>query len=444
VGLSGILFFNPDACRIAGLHRRRRKDHTRDAMFSLKSACILILLLVAAAGFSQKPPEVTPQENFDRRIAVQLFEGSQVELSGDGSLALECHRGVKLSEVYYLTSRVILIRKKNGIAVHDESGLLTSGLTEVCCKPRNEESFVSYDNKSYRGYLRCIYRDDPNGMVLLNIIDLEDYLMGVLPGEIGERTEDEFEAARAQAVAARTYAVWRLTHEDSPGRLFPTIADQLYLGRDSEMDLLSRAVKETEGEIIVYDGLPIAAYYHAVCGGHTSAIEDVWPEKGSAPYLRGVDDDLFCSWARTYSWTEVLDYAALRRNLTTYFASHNGMEPSFLDDLNDIQFEFDPQSGRAEVMRITAGSVTITVRKDQIRWALGRAGVPDAILPSTRFRARRIEGKNGEFSLILNGTGNGHGVGICQCGMIGRARAGRTYVEILKAYYKGIDIKKIY
>jgi stage II sporulation protein D len=413
-------------------------------MSALRPFFILVLFPVTAAAFSEKPPEVVPQRQFDRQIAVQLFVGSRVDLQAQGSLALECYRGIKLSEVYYFTSEITLKYRENGIEVHDQNGLLTSGLTEVYCKPRNETSFVGYDNKSYRGYLRSIYREDPAGMVLLNIIDLEDYLMGVLPGEIGERTEDEFEAAKAQAVAARTYAVWRLTHEDSPGKLLPTIADQLYLGRDSEMGLLSRAVKETEGEIMVYDGIPIAAYYHAVCGGHTSAIEDIWPERGSAPYLRGVDDNLYCSWAKTYSWTEIFDLATLKRNLKDYFANRNDIDPAVLDKLIDIEFEFDNESGRAEKMRIITGSGTLTVQKDQIRWALKRADVPDAILPSTRFRARRIEGESGEFSLILNGTGNGHGVGICQCGMIGRARAGQKYDEILKAYYSGIEIKKIY
>lgn len=412
----------------------------------MRFALTLILFPALTTAFSKKPPEPmeAPWEGFDRQIAVQLFEGSRVELKAEGSLALECYRGIKLSEIYYIDSIVILNYRENGIEVHDQNGLLTSGLTETYCKPRNDASFVSYENRSYRGYLRCIYRYDQSGMILLNLIDLEDYLKGVLPGEIGERTEEEFEAAKAQAVAARTYAVWRLTVEDSPGKLLPTIADQLYLGKDSELELLSGAVRETEGQIMLYDDAPIAAYYHAVCGGHTSAMEDIWPEKGSAPYLRGTDDDLYCSWAKTYSWTEIFGYAVLLQNLKAYLADRQGIEPALLDKLIDIEFEFDGLSGRAEEMRIITTSGMFTVQKDQIRWALGRASDPDAILPSTRFRAGRIEDENGNFGLVINGTGNGHGVGICQCGMIGRARAGDEYREILKSYYEGIEIKRIY
>ncbi len=413
-------------------------------MLFLRLIPAFLLFCSAAFGFSGKKPEISPLAGFEREIPVQLYQGSRARIEALGSAALECYRGVKLSEIYYFSSIINLQYKENGIEISDHNGRLTSGLTEVRCKPRNESTFFAFDGKTYRGYIRGIYSDKPEGIILLNIVDLEDYLMGVLPGEIGERTEEEFEAAKAQAVAARTYAVWKLTSDGSSGRLFPTIADQLYLGKDSEMEPLSRAVLETEGEIMTYDNHPIAAYYHAVCGGRTSAIEDIWPEKGTSAYLVGTDDDDYCTWAKTYSWTETFDNSTLRENLKAYFAGRAPREIGNFDKLVDIEFSTDGRSERVIEMKIFTENEVFIVERDQIRWALGRPSSLGAILPSTRFKAVKTRGENGLSQVVIMGIGNGHGVGACQCGAIGRARAGQKYDEILKTYYKRIEIEKIY
>jgi stage II sporulation protein D len=413
-------------------------------MLLLRLIPAVLLFCSAAHGFSGKKPKISPLASFEREIPVQLYEGCRARIEALGSVALECYRGVKLSEVYYFSSNIDLQYRENGIEVSDHNGQLTFGLTEVRCKPRDESTYLAFDGKTYRGYIRGIYKDKPGGIILLNMVDLEDYLMGVLPGEIGERTEEEFEAAKAQAVAARTYAVWKLTDDESSGKLSPTIADQLYLGKDSEIELLSRAIMETAGEIMTYDGHPIAAYYHAVCGGRTSAIEDVWPEKGEMPYLVGTDDDDYCTWAKTYSWTETFDSLTLRENLTAYFAGRAAEMAVNFDKLVDIEFITDGRSGRVIEMRILTETDVFTVERDQIRWALGRPSSPGAILPSTKFRTVKTRGRDGVSQIVIIGTGNGHGVGACQCGAIGRARAGQKYDEILKTYYKRIKIEKIY
>ena len=95
-------------------------------------------------------------------------------------------------------------------------------------------------------------------------------------------------------------------------------------------------------------------------------------------------------------------------------------------------------------MKIFTENEVFTVERDQIRWALGRPSSPGAILPSTRFKAVKARGENGLSQVVIMGIGNGHGVGACQCGAIGRARAGQKYDEILKTYYKRIEIEKIY
>jgi stage II sporulation protein D len=304
-------------------------------------------------------------------------------------------------------------------------------LTEVRCKPRLGSSFITFNDRAYRGYLKARYDDSPKGIIFINIIDIEDYLKGVLPGEIGDRTKDEYEAVKAQAVAARTYAVWKLTYRASSGKLAPTVADQLYTGIDSEKEFLSNGIDDTQGEIATFKDLPIAAFYHAVCGGHTASVEKVWPERKPEQYLEGVDDKDYCSWAKSFSWAETFNVPKLRDALVKYFAG-KGIDSASFDDIRDINFISDPETGRAASMEVITATGSFKETYDHIRWVLGRPSVPGAILPSTNFRAEK-EMENGKISMLkIVGTGNGHGVGMCQCGAIGQSRLGINYSDILK------------
>lgn len=404
----------------------------------------LLLINAATLGFSSRKPEIQPVVAFDREVPVLLYSGQTASIESRGSAALECYRGVKLSEVYYFSSGIKLIYEDNGIRIEDDNGLLTIGLTEIRCKRRNETTVLFCNGKAYRGYFKAAYRGDLKGMTLLNIVDLEDYLAGVLPAEIGERTEDEFEAAKAQAVAARTYAVWRLAMAESQGVLFPTVADQVYQGKDSEMENLSRAIAETSGEIMTYADIPIAAYFHAVCGGKTQPVEDAWPDKIPLPYLEGAEDNDYCAWAKTYLWSEMFDDSTLNSGLRRYFVSLNMATADDFGKIMDIDFLRNQRTGRIELMEIFTESRIYKVEDDQIRWALGRPSAPGSILPSTMFEADLERTPDGSLSLLIDGRGNGHGVGMCQCGAIGRAREGQKYDKILKEYYKGVKIEKIY
>jgi stage II sporulation protein D len=95
-------------------------------------------------------------------------------------------------------------------------------------------------------------------------------------------------------------------------------------------------------------------------------------------------------------------------------------------------------------MVVFTESDIFTVECDQIRWALGRPSKPGAILPSTRFSAEPVINENGFRGLEIKGVGNGHGVGACQCGFIGRARDGQKYDDMLEEYYRGAKLVRIY
>jgi len=404
----------------------------------------LAVVLVLCANLPAQSYLDRLSKSFKREIPVKLYEGFEWNIGVRGEAVIECYRGVKLSEIFYFSTDIKFRYRNNGIEISDDNDVLAYGLAEVRVKPRYGSSLVTFNGRAYRGYIKCKYQDAPEDALILNMVDIEDYLRGVLPAEIGDRTPDEYEAVKAQAIAARTYAVWRLTESGSPGSLSPTVADQVYTGFDSEKDFLSRGIEETRGEIIIFNGQPIAAFYHAVCGGHTAPVEKIWPERSPVDYLMGVDDDSFCTWAKTYSWSETYTLERLRETLIRYFSGKNGARADDFRSINDLNFAIDKRSGRVEMIEVDTDAGIFRETSDRIRWALVRASPPGAILPSTNFTPKKVVVDGKLAGLEISGLGNGHGVGMCQCGAIGRSRAGEKYDKILKHYYGPIKLAKLY
>lgn len=145
---------------------------------------------------------------------------------------------------------------------------------------------VRVGNKSVRGELEL--RPGARSVSVINVLSLEEYLRGVVPAELGPRAFPALEALKAQAVAARTYAVAHLGEYASAGYdICDSQQCQVYEGAGIEHPLSDRAVRETEGEIAVYEGRPIDAMYHSTCGGHTEEGGLQFPER-AAPYLKAV------------------------------------------------------------------------------------------------------------------------------------------------------------
>ncbi len=148
-------------------------------------------------------------------------------------------------------------------------------------------ALVTVEGRPYRGLVEV--RLTPYGEVLaINEIGVEDYLRGVVPEELGPNLYPELEAQKAQAVAARTYAFGNLGQFVTDGYdMCDTPRCQVYRGAGSEQPLSDRAIRETRGEILVWNGAPVNALFTSTCGGHTEDVELVFPE-WDYPYLRGV------------------------------------------------------------------------------------------------------------------------------------------------------------
>jgi len=153
--------------------------------------------------------------------------------------------------------------------------------------PANPQSFLTLNGRSYRGFF--VLKGSSRGIVVVNYLNLEDYLKSVVPGELSPGQFNALEALKAQAVAARTYAIKNMGQFDRFGYdLVNTPRSQLYMGMSSEHPLSTRAVEETEGEILVYRGKPINALYTSTCGGKTEDAEKVFSGR-PVPYLKGVE-----------------------------------------------------------------------------------------------------------------------------------------------------------
>jgi hypothetical protein len=138
----------------------------------------------------------------------------------------------------------------------------------------------------YRGLLE-VRPAEEGKLTLVNVVNLEDYLRGVVPNELSPEAFPQIEALKAQAVAARTYALAHLGDYSSKGYdVCATPACQVYRGQGSEHPLTDRAVEETRGVVAMWRGRPIRAYYTSTCGGHTEEGGAIFDD--DAPYLRGV------------------------------------------------------------------------------------------------------------------------------------------------------------
>ncbi len=408
------------------------------------SAC----LIAAACFFFVCGGSYAGDIDYNRQVRVLLDQTSNPKLSAPGEFIIETWRENQPAEIYYSASVIEIDADRSGLFIKDENGVFARGLSQLYFRPRFPNIVLGYGDRTYKGTIECSIVSLPEDnrdkakIALINVVDMEDYLKGVLPGELGQRAENEFEALKAQAVAARTYAIWRL-YSDGGKQLQATIEDQVYLGAGAEIPLHNMAVEETEGLVMVYKKEPIAAYYHAVCGGSTVGREKAWGGK-KIDYLKPVDDSLYCSWAKSYSWAETFEVNDLSSNLGKYLAEQGRLPARGFGRLIDIRFRQDGLSRRMMEMIVETSTGTFKIEGDKIRWALRRKTQASAILPSTRFDAFASRQGREILSLTFEGRGNGHGVGMCQCGAIGRARAGQNWEEILKTYYQGIKFKKIY
>ena len=298
------------------------------------------------------------------------------------------------------------------------------------------------DGVAYRGRLELLAAAD-GGISAVNVLSLEEYLLGVVPLEIGPRTPTELAAVQAQAIAARTYAVAHLGgHAELGFDLYGTVADQAYGGVDAERPEATDGVRSTAGRILTYGGLPIRAYYHSTCGGSTAAVDEVM-DRPPAPYLRSVSDRApdgsdWCSISPRYRWTGEWSREELNGQVLEEVARMFGSRASEAGPIEELVVLKQTGSGRVQSVAFRGPGSELVLERLDIRFALRDA--EGRILGSTDFDVQ----SSPSGGIVIHGRGFGHGAGMCQWGAIARARAGQSAEEILATYYPGAVLTRVY
>lgn len=415
-----------------------------------RTGFLVILLVTAVVGQACAPrqPMHRPAPDVaDRPVRVAIHAAAPtVVLSatsswrvydGGGALVAAPRRGERL------TASV----RGGAILLADESGREQRHLGALVVRPADlgQGALVSVNGRRYRGEL-ALYPAEA-GVLAVNHLPLEDYLRGVVPLEIGPRASHERAAVEAQAITARSYALVRLrsvaaTRYDLVGG----VMNQVYGGADAEMPLADEAVRATRGLVLTYAGRIVDAVYHSTCGGSTAAASEVW-RSDDQPFLRAVSDRVpgtdrhYCDISPRFRWTREITREELSGLLARYLREYARVGAEGPGTPRGVTVEGRTPSGRVRSLVITTDRGRYSLRGNDIRFVLRETG--GAILGSTYFSAEN-EVRGGSLArLTLLGAGFGHGVGMCQWGAIGRARAGQDFRTILGTYYPGTRVEMI-
>lgn len=343
----------------------------------------------------------------------------------------------------------------------------------------NSVPVLNLVDRSYRGKVE-IGRYNKSGVSAINIVDLNDYLYGVLPAEMPRTWPSE--ALKAQAVAARNYVIYyKYIHSKYPNEAYDvvdTINSQVYKGFNYEYEETNRAVLETQKKLIYYDNKLIVAFFFSTSGGHTENSENVWTTP--TVYLKG-KPDIYESHPERDSWLLTLSTKEIEQKL-----SQNGIN---VGNVSDISVTSYTSGGRAMGLKITGSNKSYILEKETMRYWLGLDSrkfelISSGYTPNTNYAIINgynetsfvdyddayvvsednvvkllkndrnqlvvvskynieniplITGTSGEYTFA--GVGWGHGVGMSQSGARGMALAGFTYKEILEYYYDGTEVK---
>lgn len=310
----------------------------------------------------------------------------------------------------------------------------------------SEGRFAMVNDRRYRGSLEIV----PEGerVAAINVVRVEDYLLSVVGGELGRRSEAERAAARAQAVVSRTFALRHRGLRRAQGfDLYSDVRDQVYGGIGTEHAVSNTAVRETTGQVLVYEGDLIDAYFFSTCGYQTAAVREAFRTAAERPYLRPVSDRIggeryYCDISPRFRWREEWDGAELGTILRATLPPVAGIAGDEVGAVRRVRVGETGRSGRVTTLVIDAGERELTIGGPDIRRVLRPA--PDRPLGSTAFQLHESRNDGRVSRLVAAGAGWGHGVGFCQWGAVGRARAGQDYRTIVTTYFPETSLARLY
>jgi stage II sporulation protein D len=397
------------------------------------------VIVLFAAGCAPPSPVQPSGAEPDVRIGLAVNVPS-ADVSGEGVVA-----GVVDGRVAF--------RIAGGAAVHVTPVGRGIHLTGAAKGEYERVTFTSVDGrrvvtlagKPYRGVLEVFAAS--GGVSVVNQLPVDQYLAGVVNAEMGRRAPSERAALEAQAIVARTYALKNRGKRGSDGfDLTATAADQVYGGVGAETDLGLEAVHRTAGEVLTYGGQLITVFFHSTCGYSTASPEEVLRYGERLPYLRPVSDKsptgYYCDISPRFRWSVEWDAATLIRILRRTIPAVLGVDSTAIDDLRDVRVQRTGPSGRVMEMRVVVGHGEIPVFGPDLRRVLE---TPDGNMLGSTAIQLDVTKQDGRLQRVLaDGAGWGHGLGLCQWGAVGRARAGQDARTIVTTYFPGAVVARWY
>lgn len=286
-------------------------------------------------------------------------------------------------------------------------------------------SIISGKSINYRGALEIKRIFDFGNLTIINVLEIEDYLKGVLNREVLSHWPTE--SLKIQALISRTYCLRNLNKHKFEGfDLCNTEDCQMYTGTDYERSSSNSAIQNTTGEVITYKNNLICSPFCSCVGKCTEDAVNVWGYH--YPYLMSVESHENESDKNWINWE--FELPAKKASEILKNNGHN------LGEISGIEATSYSTQGRVLELKITGERGTITYKKE------GARSVFSNYTPSQMFKISK-KNENGELIFIFSGAGRGHGVGLSQYGAKNMAEMGMSYVEILKHFYKGSEITKL-
>jgi stage II sporulation protein D len=388
---------------------------------------IVYLAIVAGVCLLSLSSEAKAAESIRVLLSAEV---PRLDIRADGPLwvtdakgrdqALRASVQVEAAGVGFLLNGVRMQTEQ--LTLHGGEQGLTLTFPRLARKPTNGTAVSSDDSGteiSVSGLVHLMRKG--KGFLVINRVDIEEYVKGVVPAEVSSTWHPEM--LKAQAVAARTYALYQqMLSATREYDVVATVQDQVYRGKQGVDAGILRAVEDTRGLVVTYQDAPIYAAFSSTAAGLTEDAVNVWSKE--YPYLKGVECP-FDLMSPYYQWKSSFKIDTLEQNLR-----QQGFSVGTIATITPISFS---RGGRVAKLRVLHSGGELVLRGEELRKAVGYT-----IIPSTQFAIESV-GRD----VVLSGFGAGHAVGMCQWGAKELAELGYPFSTILRYYYPGTELQNM-
>ncbi len=382
----------------------------QDKLLILLSFVILLLVLWPSVN-----PVLADYKDIPIRVLVlERVDDFKLDIVGSFKV-FNLRNNTQIRKSRNIINKIVQVKGQNKISI----GGFVYNADELGIIPEADDAGLNINKKRLGGRIYIYIKN--NKLSVVNVLDLEEYLKGVVSAEVSFYWP--IEVLKAQAVIARTFALSSIIdNKDNYFDVRTTIYSQVYGGRHHERYRTNQAIRLTKGLVLTYNGEPFSAFYHSTCSGMTENANTMW--KIDLAPLSGVKCD-YCRASPHFYWSVDMDKDELIKKL-----KGKGYNVNSIIDITASELT---NSERIKQLEIISKEGKIQLSGKDFREILG----PNII------RSLRFKLSVSESSVHFEGLGWGHGVGLCQWGAYYMAKQGFTSEEILEYYYPKAELKLI-